>query len=167
MDRPHHPDSRARDDAVRRATARDRRHFAKNAYPNLAHPRARRPGATQSASGRAAESGILAYKAGADLDRAAARALPVVGKTFGRTSGKSRPGKGANRSRDCRPRLIDIVAKAGVNDLGYNNCRSDMHQAEIIVLLFAAASVGQGSGDPVTPEKEIKIVGQPGEEIEQ
>ena len=107
MDRPHHPDSRARDDAVRRATARDRRHFAKNAYPNLAHPRARRPGATQSASGRAAESGILAYKAGADLDRAAARALSVVGKTFGRTSGKSRPGKGANRS-DRRPRLIEI-----------------------------------------------------------
>jgi hypothetical protein len=42
-----------------------------------------------------------------------------------------------------------------------------MHQAEIIVLLFAAASVGQGSGDPVAPHKEIKIVGQPGEEIEQ
>ena len=113
MDRPHHPDSRARDDAVRRATARDRRHFAKNAYPNLAHPRAGRPGATQSASGRAAESGILAYKAGADLDRAAARALPVVGKTFGRTSGKSRPGKGANRSSDCRPRLIEISRSTG------------------------------------------------------
>src|SRR6266404_2695798 len=144
MDCPHHPDSRARDDAVRRATARDRRHFAKNAYPNLAHPRARRPGATQSASGRAAESGILAYKAGADLDRAAARALPVVGKTLGRTSGKSRPGKGANRSRDCRPRLIEISwHRPGSTTTGYNNCRSDMHRAEIIVLLFAAASVAR------------------------
>src|SRR6266487_1756769 len=108
MDRPHHPNSRARDDALRRATARDRRHFAKNAYPNLAQPRARRPGPTQSASDRAAQSGILAYKAGADLDRAAARALSVVGKTFGRTSGKSHPGKGANRSRNSRPRLIEI-----------------------------------------------------------
>src|SRR6266571_9413392 len=107
MDSAYHPGAGSRHQTLRRATARDRRHFAKNAYPNLAQPRARRPGPTQSASDRAAQSGILAYKAGADLDRAAARALSVVGETFGRTSGKSHPGKGANRSRDCRPRLIE------------------------------------------------------------
>src|SRR6266542_6432771 len=117
MDGAYHPGAGSRHQTLRRATARDRRHFAKNAYPNLAQPRARRPGTTQSASGRAAQSGILAHKAGTDLDRAAARAVSMVGKTFGRTSGKSRAGEGANRSGDCWPRLIEISLHR-VNDPG-------------------------------------------------
>src|ERR1700736_3051375 len=55
MDDADHPVAVEKDDALRRAPARDRRHFAKDAYPNASQSRARRFGRPQSLSGRSAE----------------------------------------------------------------------------------------------------------------
>ena len=68
MDRARYSDPGARNDALCRTATRDRRNFAKNAHADFAQPRARRPRATQSASSRAAESGILSDEIGPDLD---------------------------------------------------------------------------------------------------
>ena len=109
MDGTRHSDPGARNDALCRAATRDRRHLAKNADANFAQPRARWPGATQSASGRPAESRIFSHKAGANLDRAATRSLPMVGKTFGRAAGKSCPGESCRRGR--RSQLIEYRSR--------------------------------------------------------
>src|SRR6267143_3282315 len=81
MDSSHYPDSGARNDALCRATARDRGHFAKNADPDAAQPRARWPGATHRSSRCPSEGGVLSHEIGPNLDRTIARALPLVGKT--------------------------------------------------------------------------------------
>src|SRR6266704_5664486 len=93
MDCTGHPDSCRRHDALRRASARDWRDFSENAHPNPAQPRARRPGATHSASGCAAESRIFAYETGAHVDRAAPKTLSLVGKTSRGASGEPRAGQ--------------------------------------------------------------------------
>jgi len=68
MDCARYSDPGAGHDALCRTATRDRRNFAKNAHTNFAQPGARRPRATQSASSRAAESGVLADEIGPDLD---------------------------------------------------------------------------------------------------
>src|SRR5215469_513158 len=59
MDCARYSNPGARHDALCPAATRDRGDFAKDAHPDFAKPRARRPRPTQSASCRAAESGIL------------------------------------------------------------------------------------------------------------
>src|SRR6266513_3332916 len=81
MDCAYHPDSCRRHNALRRPSARDRWDFSENAHPDSAQPRARRLGATHSASGCATESRIFAYEAGTHVDRAAPGTLSLVGKT--------------------------------------------------------------------------------------
>src|SRR5438093_5524244 len=93
MDCAHHPESCPRHDALRRPSTRDRRDFSENAHPDPAQPRARRPGATHSASGCTAESRIFAYEAGTYVDRAAPGTLSLVGKTSRRASGEPRAGQ--------------------------------------------------------------------------
>src|SRR6266480_6560642 len=97
MDSSHYPDSGARNDALCRATARDRGHFAKNAHPDTAKPRARWLGTAHRSSRCASEGGVLSHEIGPDFDRAVARALPLVGKTSRGASSESRAGK-ASRS---------------------------------------------------------------------
>src|SRR5436309_15189937 len=90
MDRADHSGAGSRHQTLCRASARDRWHFAKDVDPNAAQPRTRWSGTTQSASGRAAKSGILSHKVGTNRDRAATRALSLVGEAFGGTPSKSR-----------------------------------------------------------------------------
>ena len=68
MDGARYSDPGARNDALCRTATRDWRDFAKDAHADFAQPRARRPRATQSASSRAAKSGILTDEVGPDLD---------------------------------------------------------------------------------------------------
>src|SRR4249919_3963124 len=93
MDCPRYPDSCRRYHALRCASARDRRDFSENAYPNPAQPRTRWLGATHGASGRAAQSRIFAYEAGTHVDRAAPGTLSLVGKTSRGTSSEPRAGQ--------------------------------------------------------------------------
>src|SRR6266436_7872902 len=93
MDYARHPDSCRRNDALRRSSARDRRDFSENAHADPAQPRARRPGATHSASGCAAEGRIFAYEAGTHVDRAATGTLSLVRKISRGASGKPRAGQ--------------------------------------------------------------------------
>src|SRR5881275_3149012 len=67
MDSSHYPDSGARNDALCRAAARDRGHFAKNADPDTAKPRARRLGAAHCSSRCASEGGVLSHEIGRTL----------------------------------------------------------------------------------------------------
>ncbi len=99
MDGTRHSDPGAGNDALRRTATRDWRHLAKNAHPNFAQPGARWLGATQSASGRAAESGIFPHQIGANFNRTAARALSMVRKTFARIAGKSGASESCSRPR--------------------------------------------------------------------
>src|SRR5437773_1523665 len=55
VDSAHHPGVGSRHQALRCASARDRRYFAKNAHPNSTQPRARRSGAADSLPGCSAE----------------------------------------------------------------------------------------------------------------
>src|ERR1700680_2082104 len=93
MDRAHHSDSSQGHDALRRAPARDRRHFPKNVDANAAQSGARRPRAAHGPSGRSAKSGIRAHEIGSDIDRSTARSLPLVGKTSSRAASEPGPGK--------------------------------------------------------------------------
>src|SRR5258708_19167621 len=93
MDCARHPDSCRRHDALRRSSTRDRRNFSENAHPDPAQPRARRPGATHSTSGCAAESRIFSYEAGTHVDRAAPGTLSLVGKTSRRASSEPHAGQ--------------------------------------------------------------------------
>ena len=99
MDGTRHSDPGAGNDALRRAAARDRRDFAKNAHTDFAQSRARRPHSAQSASGRAAESRIFPHQIGANFNRTAARALSMVRKTFARIAGKSGASESCSRPR--------------------------------------------------------------------
>src|SRR5437667_272614 len=105
MDGTRYSDFGARNDALRGAAARHRRDFAEDAHADFAQSRARRSRATQSASDRAAQSGIFSHEIGTNLNRATARTLPLVGKTFGRVAGQSRTGEDCSRGH--RPRLTD------------------------------------------------------------
>src|SRR6266567_5116394 len=93
MDHAHHPGACSRHKTLCRASARDRRHFAKDVNANAAQPRTRWSGAAHSPSGRAAKSGILSHNVGTNSDRAATRALSLVGEAFGGTPSKSRASK--------------------------------------------------------------------------
>src|SRR5438105_5287767 len=97
MDRANHPDPGPRHDALRSAPARDRRNFAKNVDPNTPQLGTRRPGAAHGASSRSAEGRVRVDATWPDIDRTAARSLPLVGETFARAASKPCPGKSKNR----------------------------------------------------------------------
>src|SRR6202171_3637304 len=177
VDRAHHSNSGSGHHALRRAPARDRRHFAKNVDANAAQSGARRPRAAHGPSGRSAKSGIRAHEIGSDIDRSTARSLPLVGKTSSRAA--SEPGSRKSESvgfasfrivlTSCIVSLFVVTGLRSLTRRGERltepwlhdpivsrlrcifGCglhpairrpnadrRSLMHQAEIIVLLFAA-----------------------------
>src|SRR6266404_550508 len=102
VDRAHYSNSGSGHHALRRAPARDRRHFPKNVDANAAQSGARRSRAAHGPSGRSAKSGIRAHEIGSDIDRTTARSLPLVGKTFSRAASEPGPGKGqTSKDKPC------------------------------------------------------------------
>src|SRR5438876_817947 len=91
MDGADYPTPVEANDALRRASARDRWDFTENVDPNSSQPGTGRSGRSQGVSSRSTESRIFAFQAGTDIDRTVTRALPLVGETFGRVVGQSRP----------------------------------------------------------------------------
>ena len=111
-------------DTCRVAAPRSGHLCRKNADADIAQFGTGRSRAAHGPSGRSAKSGIRAHEIGSDIDRATARSLPLVGKTFAGTAGQ--PGARQSPAPAPRGRPVERFTDCAVAVF--------MHQAEIVVL---------------------------------